>query len=134
MYAMEFDIIKILTAQSAGVFSGWQYTFIDSVQGPQQFCWPENGSIARSCRQMATNPFEGQLKLLLFVKSVFITVLLYTILWRQYHVTYRSDENKAIGQSSIAGNRSMNCWPVNRTVFNFKVILLLTVKMYLYSV
>ena len=35
------------------------------------FVWPKNGSVARSCRLRAIDPFEGQTKLLLFEKPVY---------------------------------------------------------------
>ena len=49
---------------------------------------------------------------------------------RQDHVTYCTKRRSSVNlvNSSIAGNRSMNCWPVNRTVMQRMRIFWLTVK------
>ena len=96
-------------------------------------------------RLRATDPFSGQTKLLLSSNPVyncfvihihFFKIFLFTLfshisircyqyphpssprIWKthQYHVTYWTNEIRPSVNSSIAGNRSMNCWPVNRTV------------------
>ena len=121
------------------------------------FVWPENGSVARNSRLKATGSFEGQTKLLLFEKPVyncfvihlhFFKIFSFTLstqisircfqfprpssprIWtlRQHHVTYEPMKIRSSVNSSISGNRSINCWPVNRTVLQLIGILLLTVK------
>ena len=125
------------------------------------FVWPSNGSVDRRRSLRATDPFEGQTKLLLFEKPVyscfvihlhFFKIFLFTLStdismkcfqnprpsspriwttpWHCYvNITWLIEPMKIRPSvnSSIAGNRSINCWPVNRTVSQLIGILLLTV-------
>ena len=93
------------------------------------FVWPENGSVARIRRLRATDQFEGQTKLLLSEEPVYNCFVIHrhcdvNITWLIEPMKIRPSVN-----STIAGNRSMNCWPVNRTVMQLIGILLLIVKM-----
>ena len=98
------------------------YTVIDWVRGQQQFC------LTRSRRLRATDPFSGQTKLLLSEEPVYNCFVIHrhcdvNMTWLIEPMKIRPSVN-----SSIAGNRSMNCWPVNRTVLQLVGILLLTAK------
>ena len=125
------------------------------------FVWPEDGSVVRSGRLRATDPFEGQTKLLLSEKPVYNCFVIHHHLKKNYSLfplTYiqlifkyprpssprirtrfwHCDVNMWLREptkirpsvnSSIAGNRSMNCWPVNRSVLQLVGILMLTAKM-----
>ena len=129
------------------------------------FVLSEDGSVVRSRWLRATDPFEGQTKLLLSSNPVyncfvihlhFIKIFLFMITLST-HISIRcfqdfrpsrprirtSPRNCDVNtmwliepmkirpsvNSPIAGNRSINCWPVNRTVLQRKGIFLLTVKM-----
>ena len=110
-----------------------------------KFVWPSNGSVDRRRSLRATDPFEGQTKLLLFEKPVynsfvihlhFFKIFLFTLStdismrcfqnprpsspriwttpWHCYiNITWLIEPMKIMpsGNSSIAGNRSINCWP-----------------------
>ena len=140
-----------LHVYSSECFNNEYYTVIDWVRGQQQFCLTQERSVAQSCRLRATDPFEGQTKLLLFEKPVyncfvihlhFFKIFLFTLFthisircfqyprpsrpriwmtpWICYvNITWLIEPMKIRPwvNSSIAGNRSINCWPVNRTVF-----------------
>ena len=144
----------------------FEYTVIGWVRGQQQFCLtrgriccPEDGSVARSRRLKATDPFEGQSKLLLSEKPVYnCFVIHYHFFKNNYslfpltcfeyprpsiprigmkfwhcdvNITWLREPRKIRPSvnSSIAGNRSLNCWPVNRSLLQLVRILLLTAKM-----
>ena len=116
------------------------------------FLWPEDGSVARRRRLRATDPFEGQTKLLMSEKPVYNCFVIHlhflkknvftfsthiypldvskkyprpssprigTTFWHcDVNITWLREPMKIRPSvnSSIAGNRSMNCWPVNRSV------------------
>ena len=119
------------------------------------FVWPENGYVARSRMLRATDPFSGQTNLLSCPRSQSIGVLLYTIIFFNiflftlsthlsiWCLQYPRPSSQRIWKTprhcdvnitsywtndSIAGNRYMNCWPVNRIVLQLIGILLLTIK------
>ena len=57
------------------------------------FVWPEDGSVARSRRLRATDPFEGQIKLLFSEKRMLFVSLFGThsrIIWRRQHYRWRA--------------------------------------------
>ena len=145
-HGFEGDIIQLLTG------------FEDN----SSFVWPEYGSVALSRRLRATDPFEGQTKLLLSEEPVYNCFVIHLHFFLNIHFfhshiskrcfKYPRPSSPRIGttfwhcdvnitwlrepmktrpsvNSSIAGNRSMNCWPVNRTVLQLVGILLLTAKM-----
>ena len=125
------------------------------------FVWSEDGSVARSRRLRATDPFEVQTKLLLSKKPVYNCFVIHLHLKKNHFFhsyisircfKYPRPSSPRIGtrfwhcdvnitrlrkpmkirpsvNSSIAGNRSMNCWPVNRPVLQLVGISLLTAKM-----
>ena len=93
------------------------------------FIRPENGSVTRSCRLRATDRFEGKTKLPLSEEPVYNCFVIHrhcdvNITWHIEPMKIRPSVN-----SSTASNRSMNCWPLNRTVMQLIEILLLIVKM-----
>ena len=119
------------------------------------FVWPEDGSVARSRRLKATDAFEGQTKLLLSEKPVYNCFVIHHHFLKIIHVfhshisircfKYTRPSSPRIGATfwhcyvnitwlrepmkirpSVNSNRSMNCWPVNRSVLQLVGILLLT--------
>ena len=97
------------------------------------FVWPSNGSVARSRLHFFKN--------FLFDLSTHISIRcfqyphpssprIWTTPWHCYvNITWLIEPMKIRPSvnSSIALNRSINCWPVNRTVLQLIGILLLTV-------
>ena len=104
----------LASPRSTVVFSVWQHTVIDWVREQQQFCL----TIDR------IDPFEGQTKLLVSEEPLYNCFVIHrhcdvNITWLIEPMKIRPSVN-----SSTAGNRSMNCWLVNRTVMQLIGILL----------
>ena len=109
-----FNIIQLLTG------------FEDN----SSFVWPEDGSVARSRRPVYNCFVIHHFFLIIhfFHSHLFIRCLKYprsssprigTTFWHcDVNITWLKEPMKIRPSvnSSIAGNRSTNCWPVNRTV------------------
>ena len=122
------------------------------------FVWPEDGSVARSRSRsfegqakllLSEKPVYNCFVIHLhFLKTFHFFHSHISIRYFKYHrpssprirttfwhcdvkITWLREPMKIrpLVNSSIAGNRSMNCWPVNRWVLHLVGILLLTAKM-----
>ena len=113
----------------------YQCTVFDLVRRQQHFVWPENRYIGQSPRLRATDPFEGQTKLLLSERQS-KTVLLYTSIFQNFlihsfypHIIrcfqYPRPSSPRIWTTPRHCDINitwLKCWPVNRTVLQRTII------------
>ena len=73
------------------------------------FVWPENGSVARSRRLRATDPFEGQTKLLLSEKPVYNCFVIHLLFFKIFLFTLSTLISSGYFQYSSVRSKPRHC-------------------------